>query len=394
MDSKKFELDLTKVPKELKLMMEILASESGKFSQKPHLFEGIDWDYFLELSLHHRVYPILYSRLKHIKHDLVPEEVREAIAQQYKRNTFKMLHLSGEMEHVSKLFSNQDLPLLFLKGPALAHELYGDISFRTSSDLDILIPLNQLERAKTLLEKEGYEKNDYIQTVLNDWKWRHHHITFYHPKKGIKLEVHWRLNPGPSKEPEFQALWERRTTSRLTSTPVYMLSMEDLFLFLVSHGSRHGWSRLRWLLDVDRMMEQGVDWKLCRKRLHKYHDHRAGGQGILLASLLFKTEVPYELKHLAARKSVKQLAQQAVYYIEHNVHLHADTVPEAVSRFHKRHLFALMDFRQKCMFMMSFLYPYPEDQQTLSLPKLLHFLYFPLRPFLWGWRKLRKQPMI
>ena len=33
---------------------------------------------------------------------------------------------------------------------------------------------------------------------------------------------------------------------------------------------------------------------------------------------------------------------------------------------------------------MSFLYPYPEDAETLPLPKYLHFLYFPLRPFLWA----------
>ena len=38
-------------------------------------------------------------------------------------------------------------------------------------------------------------KDDYIQTVLNDWKWRHHHVTYFHPEKEIKLEIHWRLNP-------------------------------------------------------------------------------------------------------------------------------------------------------------------------------------------------------
>ena len=103
-------------------------------------------------------------------------------------------------------------------------------------------------------------KDDYIVKVLNDWKWRHHHITYFHPQKKIKLEVHWRLNPGPGKEPCFNELWERKRISSLTSFPVYFLGREDLFLFLVSHGARHGWSRLRWLVDIHQLVKQELDW--------------------------------------------------------------------------------------------------------------------------------------
>ena len=84
-----------------------------------------------------------------------------------------------------------------------------------------------------------------FESVLNDWKWRHHHVTYFHPQKKIKLEIHWRLNPGPAKEPSFRRImgW-KRIRVLLTSYPVYFLGREDLFLFLVSHGARHGWSRL------------------------------------------------------------------------------------------------------------------------------------------------------
>ena len=36
---------------------------------------------------------------------------------------------------------------------------------------------------------------------------------------------------------------------------VYILGREDLFLFLVSHGARHGWSRLRWLIDIHQIVK-------------------------------------------------------------------------------------------------------------------------------------------
>ena len=45
--------------------------------------------------------------------------------------------------------------LLFLKGPVLAKELYGDISLRTSSDLDILIPIHKLGKLEELLKNSG-----------------------------------------------------------------------------------------------------------------------------------------------------------------------------------------------------------------------------------------------
>ena len=75
------------------------------------------------------------------------------------------------------------------------------------------------------------------------------------------------------------------------------------------------------------------------------------------------------------------------------VNLHTDPVPENVAMYHKRHLFSLMSKRQRFIFIMSFLYPYPEDAEVLPLPKNLQFLYFPLRPFLWAWRKSTKRAL-
>ena len=69
-----------------------------------------------------------------------------------------MLTLCGEMEQVSKLFTENHIPLLFLKGPVIAADIYGDISLRTSKDLDILISITHVEKAEKLLLSLGYEK--------------------------------------------------------------------------------------------------------------------------------------------------------------------------------------------------------------------------------------------
>ncbi|MGP4067338.1 nucleotidyltransferase domain-containing protein [Halobacillus sp. B29] len=382
-------LDLSEVPKELRLIIELLKAENHTDIRniQSEWYQGIDWKLFVKQAFHHRVYPILHSKAVMVEERFMPASVIERLSFEYKRNTFQMLQLSAEMQHIGHLFTKNGLRTLFLKGPMLAQELYGDVSLRTSGDLDLLIPIDRLEKAEALLEKQGYVKDDYIQTVLNDWKWRHHHVTYFHPKKNIKIELHWRLNPGPGKEPHFESLWSRKTKCSITKYPIYMLGAEDLFLFLVSHGARHGWSRLRWLFDIHQLMKQELNWAQVNKLLKKYHFQEEGAQACILSSELLASPIYKEMK--LTRKS-KKLAQQAVYYFEFMINLHSLPLPEEVAIYHKRHLFALMSLSQKVIFILSFLHPYPEDAQLLPLPKRLHFLYFPLRPFLWGWRKTRK----
>jgi hypothetical protein len=377
--------------KELKLLLQFLKVENTQtLFDKQECFHDIDWANFLLLARHHRIYPMIYQRLKKLGHPSIPSHVMESLHKGYMKNTFQMLRLSGEMECLSKQFSSNQIQLLFLKGPVLAAALYGDISLRTSSDLDVLVPIHRLEQADELLFQLGYVKEDYFSTVLSEWRWRHHHLTYFHPEKGIKLEVHWRQNPGPSKEPNFRELWERKRVSSISKFPVYLLGREDLFLFLVSHGARHGWSRLRWLLDIHQILKQEFDWSRTVRLLKKYQCFHTGGQALLLASTLLGTPLTREMKVLTAGNRPRRLAEDALFYIKQMINLHTDPVPEDVARYHKHHLFSLMSSRQKLLFILSFFYPYPMDAETLPLPKTLHFLYFPLRPVLWVWRRARQ----
>ncbi|PYZ96968.1 Renal dipeptidase [Alteribacter lacisalsi] len=384
-------LNIKNVPLELKLLMELVRQEPRIERLEQMNAEGIDWSHFTELVYHHRLHPLMNSKLKH--HVFIPAQVKEQFAFEYKRNMFLMLQLSAEMERVNSVFQKQEIPLLFLKGPVLAKLLYGDVSLRTSSDLDFLVPMKDLEQAETLLQEMGYVKDDYIDTILGDWKWRHHHVTYYHPVKRTKLEIHWRLHPGPGKEPGFKELWQRKNVSTVTGRPVYYLGKEDLFYFLTSHGARHGWSRLRWLLDIHHLVQLDLNWNKAASLMRKFHRTPTGGQALVLSENLFGSELPHAVrKHWYSRRA-ERLAQDAVFYLENLINLHNEPLPEHISEHHKQHLFSLMSKPQKVLFILSFLYPYPEDAELLPLPSGLHWLYFPLRPVLWVWRKTRKHEL-
>jgi Uncharacterised nucleotidyltransferase len=379
-------LDISSIPEELQIILNML-----KEKQRTTNLENMDWNEFISLAEHHRLIPILTPIIKSYPEGVLPPEIVNLFNQEHKRNTFRMLFLCSEMERINQLLQKHQLKVLFLKGPILGKKLYGDISLRTSNDLDMLVPIQQLDQMERIILNAGYQKNEYMKTILGDWKWRHHHYTYYHPEKRIKIEVHWRLHPGPGLEPSFDELWERRATCYIASQPLFMLGMEDLFLFLAAHGARHGWSRLRWLLDIYYLLQQPLNEDDLMKLTKKYRYSNLVGQSMILINQCWELPKLYKLGSLMFKPNAIHLAQKAIFYLESMIHLHADTIPDSVSRYHKKYLFSLMPWKQKLLFVTSFLYPYPEDAETLPLPKRLHFLYFFLRPFLVLWRRRKRQ---
>ena len=57
-------LDMTRVPKELKLILKIITDESPNQLQN-FIAENreINWELFLELAIHHRFFPLLFVKL-------------------------------------------------------------------------------------------------------------------------------------------------------------------------------------------------------------------------------------------------------------------------------------------------------------------------------------------
>jgi len=377
--SDNFKLDSTILSKELKLLIDLLSSKGANDSEGIYLFKDIDWSTFLDLVYHHRCHPIIYLKLKDMPEKIVPLEVIQTLYQEYKKNTFKMLQLSGEMEQISELFTKNQIKSLFLKGPVVAYDLYGDISLRTSKDLDILIPEKDLDKVETLLLNSGYVKDE-VPTILNERKWRKHHIEYFHPQKRIQIEIHWRLHNRPMKEPSFNELWQRKRLTPLTNYPVYFLGEEDLFLHLVVHGARHGWFRLRWLIDIDQIIQKGIDYKKVNSLMGKLGYSHLVGQSIILCSQLLNSPIYKEVRVVTEGSRPRRLAEKAYFYISISKEFTYDI----------SYLFSLKSNVQKLLYIFVLFYPRYGDSRILRLPKCLHLLYFPLKPFLWMWRKVKK----
>lgn len=382
-------LDLSDISKELSFLLYLLRNNTHEEILIKQYASDIDWDMFMKLALHHRVYPLVYLQLKGMDESLIPSEVMASLQQHYHNNVMKMLHLSREMSQLCEALKDSGVRTLLLKGPILATQLYGDLAYRTSKDLDILVDADDVERVERVLVQLGYELQD--ERILGNWKKTSHHLSYEHKKHSAQIEVHWRLNPHYNKSFSFDLLWERRNDVMLSHQIYHYLGNEDLLNYLADHGARHGWFRLRWLMDIARLLPM-INSNDMKAHFERYGGQPYVGQAFILLSRLFSVDIPHDLTVLTMNSKAHRFAQSALYYIKRIVKL--NPVPEkSVAWRYNRYLFSLMTGKQKALYILNKFLPNSRDASVLPLPKSLHFLYYPLRPFLWFWRRM-KQPSI
>ena len=105
--------------KELQLMLFLLKAKTDEsiFVDNKEILKDIDWELFIQLTVHHRVFSVIYKRLIDINNKDIPPYVVQLLRQHYQKNIFRMLQLSGETEFIAKLFAESRNSNPFSKRP-------------------------------------------------------------------------------------------------------------------------------------------------------------------------------------------------------------------------------------------------------------------------------------
>ncbi|MBO7747801.1 nucleotidyltransferase family protein [Paenibacillus sp. MWE-103] len=382
------------LPIELQLMLSILNIDKSSLSLEsiqdmagPH----IDWDRFLHLTKEHRLYPIVYAQINKLDLQFVPAHIISTLNQMCVCNTMKMLQLTAVMEKVCHTLEQANIKSLVLKGPVLAEALYDDFSLRTSKDIDLLVPEGSFEQAEELLLQLGFQPDEYVPRALNAVRRNKHHLSYTHSESRVQVELHWRMSSDSFREFTFNELWNRRRQTKKTSIPVSYLGHEDLFVYLISHGARHAWFRLRWLADIKYMMHSEMNWATVADYCGKLDLMHVVGQVMVLLSELFDFSLDSRCRAMAAHAKSQRLADEAIKIIDEYIYLLDKQTPSMAQAYFKSYNSLLLTSRQRWKRNVNKLYPNYLDVKALTLPRWLHFMYFPLRPFLWYWRKKKQR---
>ena len=385
-----------KISSELWLMLACASGDTAKTQNLLH--QSINWDLLLQLSVHHRVYPLVYKTLSQLNNSVVSEHVLGLLRQKYRQNAIIALSMAGETVRMVRCFESHGIRAIVLKGAPLAWRFYGDITLRPSKDIDILVPFEELEKAVRILESEGYHEIHFkyltsrqLQIYLKSIK-KTRHFVFRHSKKNIYLELHWKHGHGGRLLPMPTESIIKRLKLAGSSVPV--LSDEEWLLYLMLHGASHGWFRLRWLIDIAKFIQQGcIDWKKASLLAKNYSMDSILHQSLMLADRLLAVPIPPDLlSSVAHDQSAWRLTCIAMNLCLATADYEIMGNNNQQSKYFRNIYDSQLQpgYKNRFDVVLNFFNPTIFDIKLILLPDRLYALYSFIRPFNSLWRRLRK----
>ena len=223
----------------------------------------IDWDRFRRLA-GPSLAPYLITCLKRARvWDHLPAEVRDQLAAVRRANGMAHLLRLRALRDALPALERAGIPVVVLKGMALAHLVYPDPTLRPMQDVDLWTPLQQLDAAVDTLRQAGFQ----FPSRTYEGRWtpgmqQDADRALEVPGTPIFFELHGSLPTLAGLPPAFAtAAFDRATPLPLGDLRARVLAPEDQLLHVALHLSlRHQFrSGLLGLVDLALLVEHWRD---------------------------------------------------------------------------------------------------------------------------------------
>lgn len=255
-----------------------------------------DGESLADWALRFRVAGLFYREIKtrHLPPELIPVEARNRLRDTYRNLAMINTSLFLDAANVVTSFAGHQLPVMALKGLALAKTIYGDIALRPMNDLDLLVKEADLVRAGRILLTLGYQQPCPAWESIKTF----HHLPPFAHKNGAMIELHRHIVPSDSSiKIDLDGLWERACLIKIDRVEVRALSPEDLFLHLCVHAGVHlpTGIELISLCDIAGLIKTSGDkigWQLVMERACQWGGQKCVYLILLLVRDLFGVAPP------------------------------------------------------------------------------------------------------
>ncbi len=348
--------------------------------------DNLDWTYLLETAQRHRVMPLLHQNLNAVCPEAVPQGIRHQLRISFQLNTIHNLFLTEELLRLVELFAAHNIPAIPFKGLTLAVYAYGDLGFRQCSDLDIVVPKQDIFKAKDLLVAQGYQNRYEMSSSQEAERLRQdHEYDLVHKNGKVAVDLHWGFTqidiPFPL-NPKY--LWQRLQPITLAGKTIPNAAPEDLLLILCVNGCKECWQGLNRVCDIAELIRNHpeLNWEQAIEQARQLGSQRMLIIALLLAKDLLGTVLPESVQTYMQFDLVAQnLAQQVKNSIFSDVAYPLDNVERATFLINMRE--RLID-KASSMFnrinMSGWMDPTHNDKEFISLPTKFSPLYYLLRP--------------
>jgi hypothetical protein len=248
----------------------------------------------VRVARRHQVIGLFHEGLTRVRPKM-PLEIAEQIGAEAATLVRENLAIARESLRLQHLFDDAGLPVLFVKGAALAMLTFGNLGLRSSQDIDLLVNRETLPAAIELIRRAGYSRFDpppdigdaQLQLLMLLRK----DLGFTNQTTGLRIELHWRLFVNPHAMDETSIMGASRVVPLAGAAGLCTLGEEDLFTYLCMHGAFHWWYRVKWLADINALLATAPE--ASSERLFQAAETRGAGlaaaQALLLCRRLFGT---------------------------------------------------------------------------------------------------------
>jgi len=235
---------------------------AGDMKRASALCAGVeDWPLLTNIAQRKFSLPFVYSNLQRMNLGAKYGPVLDAMRLQVLPITFGALRvLSAQKKFHSECVAPLGIEHVYLKGPTLAARYYDDPGLRFARDIDILVSRTDQEKlvcqameCGCLILDENEPKGRHVSDRDLQALLTYKTVTTLVTPDNVIIEVHRDIDKrlGLFKAVE---VFERHETISDGTIEYGVMPTTDLFCYVCYHNTRHIWSRLHWIADLDVMV--------------------------------------------------------------------------------------------------------------------------------------------
>ena len=255
-------MSLASLSPEAQLLLLTAGGERNDPAIRALLAGPLDWAKLTWLSEQERATPVLWRRLSAIAS--LPEEA-QPLHRMSMVSEFRMSHLESRLLSALDALAEAEIEPVLLKGAALALTVYGSFVARPMSDVDLLVPRDDVMRAREVLLAAGWAEG--VEHSPEFYEGHHHLQPLVDAQgTGTSLELHTSLffegHPFALTSDDIRRRADKVVVRGRT---VLVPSVHDQLLHLCLHFA---WSHMmatgawRAFRDLDALLRtERVDWK-------------------------------------------------------------------------------------------------------------------------------------
>lgn len=223
----------------------------------------IDWDAFAARVEVQRLGPLLHDAFSQAA--FIPTPVKEGWQRAYRSASLSYVVWSAALKRAADALARGGIPLIVLKGAALAETIYDKPTLRPLADIDVLIRREHVAAALDVLQTAGYAPPQAAESDVYTLRFENELAVSSRNRFGLAIDIHWSLIDSQYYQQNLAHDWFWDSSVPLPGYGARMLGPEAQLLHLSTHFMVHHHGKgILWLYDIVRLLRHhdgGLDWE-------------------------------------------------------------------------------------------------------------------------------------